>query len=73
MQQLAIPENSKAIGKRIVELAFPATVNILAVKRGEMYIAPNGSTILQLNDVLSVLAEDKKSLALLLEALGIPK
>jgi cell volume regulation protein A len=73
MQQLVIPENSKAIGKRIVELAFPATVNILAVKRGEMYIAPNGSTILQLNDVLSVLAEDKKSLALLLEALGIPK
>jgi len=73
MQQLVIPENSTAIGKRIVELAFPATVNILAVKRGEMYIAPNGSTILQLNDVLSVLAEDKKSLDLLLEALGIPK
>jgi cell volume regulation protein A len=70
LQQLVLGENAYAIGKRIVQLAIPPTVNILAVKRGDMYIAPNGSTMLQANDVIAVLAEDKKSLDLLKQALG---
>ena len=61
MHRIIIGENSKAIGKRIVELAIPPAVNILAVKRSDVYIAPNGSTKLQKDDILYVLAEDKKS------------
>ena len=62
MLEITLTENSKAVGKRIVELMIPATVNILAIKRAHVYIAPNGSTKLQANDILYLLAEDKGSL-----------
>lgn len=69
MVELTVPEESRAVGKRIVELGVPATVNILAVKRSKVYIAPNGSTKLHANDVLTVLAEDKTALEQLSQAL----
>ena len=50
---------------------MPATINILAIKRGDVYIAPNGSTKLLANDILSVLAEDKGSLEQLAKSLDI--
>jgi cell volume regulation protein A len=71
MQEITLMENSKAVGKRIVELMIPATVNILAIKRADVYIAPNGSTKLQANDILYLLAEDKRSLELLEESLDL--
>jgi cell volume regulation protein A len=72
MKQLTISEDSKSAGKRIVDLTIPATVNILAIKRTGVYIAPNGSTKVLPNDILTVLAEDKKSLELLAQALDVP-
>ena len=60
MQEIMLTKDSGAVGKRIVELAIPATINILAIKRNAVYIAPNGSTKLMLHDVLYVLAEDKE-------------
>ena len=71
MQEVVLTENSKAIGKRIAELMIPATVNILAIKRGDFYITPNGSTKLIAHDILYVLAENKRSLELLGDALDI--
>jgi len=71
MQEIILTEGSKSIGKRIVELNIPATVNILAIKRADIYIAPNGSTKLLLNDILYVLAEDKRSLDLLGKSLDV--
>ncbi|HJS54055.1 MAG TPA: potassium/proton antiporter [Chitinophagaceae bacterium] len=70
-QEIILPENSKAVGRLIVQLEIPATVNIIAIKRGEVYIAPNGSTRLQANDVLSILAEDKNSLEQLARSLDV--
>lgn len=62
MQEIIITESSKAVGKRIVELHIPSTVNILAIKRSNVFIAPNGLTKLLPGDILHVLAEDKFSL-----------
>jgi len=72
MVEIILPENPQSVDKRIVELAIPATINILVIKRAGVYISPNGSTKLQVNDILYVLAEDKNSLALLEQSLGIP-
>jgi len=72
MVEIVLLENPKSVDKRIVELAIPATINILVIKRAGVYISPNGSTKLQVNDILYVLAEDKNSLALLEQSLGIP-
>lgn len=71
MIEIMIPKDSFASGKRIVELTIPATINILAIKRSDVYIAPNGSTKLQADDVLYILAEDNNALQILGEELGI--
>ena len=71
MQQLLLNSESAVIGKRIVELNVPPTVNILAIKRSDVFIAPNGSTKLMANDILHVLAEDQTSLQALKQALDI--
>jgi cell volume regulation protein A len=70
MREITIAENSKAAGKRIVELSIPATTNILSIKAG-VYISPIGYTTILANDVLYVLAEDKNSLELLGQSLDI--
>ncbi|RYY99965.1 MAG: potassium/proton antiporter [Chitinophagaceae bacterium] len=70
LQELLLPEGAPAIGKRIVELNVPAALNILAVKRNGLYIAPNGTTRLLAHDVLYVLAEDERAVALLSESLS---
>ena len=71
MLEIMVTDNSKAVGKRILELEIPSTVNIIAIKRGEVYIVPTGSTRIQSEDILYVLAEDERSLELLSEALEL--
>ena len=71
MQEVIIDHSAFAVGRRIVDLHVPSTVNILAIKRGPYFIAPNGETKLLENDLLQVLAEDSKALEQFYEALGI--
>jgi cell volume regulation protein A len=71
MKEITLTKNSKAAGKRIVELGVPSSVNILAIKRGNVFIAPNGSTKFQPNDILFLLAEDKMALELFVQSLDI--
>jgi potassium/hydrogen antiporter len=72
MVKIELRQPSKAIGKRIVELNIPAMVNILAIKRSDVFIAPNGSTKLQEADMIYALAEDARALDLLYVSLDIP-
>ncbi|HYF31724.1 MAG TPA: potassium/proton antiporter [Chitinophagaceae bacterium] len=72
MKEVVLTESSKAVGKRIFELGIPAMVNIMAIKRGDAFIAPNGSTKLAGNDILYVLAEDENALELLRGSLDTP-
>jgi cell volume regulation protein A len=69
MQEVFITDNSKAVGKRILDLMIPSTVNILAIKRSDVYIVPNGTTRIQSEDIFYVLAEDERSIELLSEAI----
>jgi NhaP-type Na+/H+ and K+/H+ antiporter len=50
------------IGKRIVNLNIPASVNITYLKRGDSYIQPVGSTRIEAGDILYVLADDQQAL-----------
>jgi cell volume regulation protein A len=59
MHEITLAPDSNAVGKRIVELSIPPTINIMAIKRNSDYIAPNGSTKLMANDTLFVLTDDK--------------
>lgn len=71
MQKFTLPEHSKIIGRRIVDIHIPPTVNILAIKRDNVYIAPNGSTRSLGNDVVYVLAEDHTALQELFDTLDM--
>jgi len=57
LSEILIPENSFAVGKKIVDLKFPEFSIIAMIKRGDKYLTPNGSTVLQANDLLIVLSE----------------
>ncbi|RYZ22293.1 MAG: potassium/proton antiporter [Chitinophagaceae bacterium] len=67
MTEVVIAGGAPASGKRIVQLNLPPTVTILAVQRQGQYIAPNGSTLLQEGDQLTMLAEENDTIRLLQE------
>lgn len=65
MKEYIIPEDSNAVGKKIVQLHIPATINILTIRRDDVFINPVGSTELEANDTLLVLAADRHALTAL--------
>ncbi|HSM48331.1 MAG TPA: TrkA C-terminal domain-containing protein, partial [Draconibacterium sp.] len=60
-------------GKQIVQLGLPKTTLISFILRGNNYIIPDGSTILQKNDKLFILSENKDALNSVFECLKINK
>ncbi len=63
LTEIVIPENSEVAGKQIVQLGLPPNTLISFIKRNGKYITPGGATVLEPNDQLFVLSEDKSSLA----------
>ena len=70
-QEILLPPRSIAAGRRIVEINFPKTATILLIIRGRDYITPVGSTVLQGEDKLLVLAEDDRSFLAATRSLGV--
>ncbi|WP_423130270.1 potassium/proton antiporter [Gaoshiqia sp. Z1-71] len=62
LTEIIIPEDCAVVGKQIVQLALPKTTLISFIKRGNSYITPSGSTILEGQDKLFLLSENKESL-----------
>jgi len=57
LQEFEILPDFYSVNKRIVDLNFPKSAFIVMIKRNNEYIRPGGSTILEVNDVLMVLAD----------------
>jgi cell volume regulation protein A len=57
MEEILIPAGCQAVDRKIVELSFPRNAIIAMIKRGESYITPNGSTRIEAEDTLIVLAD----------------
>jgi cell volume regulation protein A len=57
MREIRIETTAEAVGQKIVDLHFPKTAIIAMIKRGEQYLTPNGSTIIEAEDVLIVLSD----------------
>ena len=52
--EVRLDENSRVVGRQVVELGLPSTaIIVLLTRNGEAYI-PQGSTVLQTEDVLLV-------------------
>jgi cell volume regulation protein A len=69
--EIILTGNSSAIGKAIVNLKLPKPVLIVLVIRDGKYIQPNGSTILEENDKLLLLANNKDILSDVHKTLGV--
>lgn len=73
LTEIRIPENSPVVGKQIVHLGLPPTTLISFILRGKNYITPNGATIIEKDDKLFVLSENKNSLSEVFECLDMNK
>lgn len=61
MKEIEVTPGCYAEKKKIVELGFPKDAIIAMIKRREKFITPHGSTIIEANDILVVLAENPKA------------
>ena len=69
--EVILPGNSHAVGRPIVKLKIPKSALIVLLVRDGKYIQPNGSTILEENDKLLLLANNKSALHEIYQALGV--
>jgi potassium/hydrogen antiporter len=71
MAEIEIPADCFAAGKEIIELHFPRTSSIAVINRDGKFITPNGSTVIEANDVLIVIADDQQSINQVYDSLKI--
>ena len=71
LTEITVPEGCGTIGKQIVQLELPKTALISIIERKGEFITPNGSTVIEANDKLYILAEDKESLSELLSCMQL--
>ena len=64
MMELKVPDVSPVAGRRIMDLTLPRSALIVLVGRGDDFVAPNGSTILDRGDTLLIIADKEDGAAL---------
>lgn len=57
--EVNVSPESKAVGKRIKDLALPPECVIAAIYRGAKLIIPHGGTILKADDIVALIGKDK--------------
>lgn len=72
MQEIEILPDYYAVNKRIIDLKFPKSAFIVMIKRDGEYIRPGGSTMIEANDTLMVLADSEKDFAQVNDSLNKP-
>lgn len=73
LTEIIIPDKSPVIGKQIVQLGMPRTAIISIIQRNKKFITPHGATVLEPNDILYVLSEDKEALSTVFQCLDMQK
>lgn len=72
LQEIEILPHFQAVNKRIVDLNFPRSAFIVMIKRDDVYLRPGGSTVIQPNDTLMVLADREEDFIQVHERLHKP-
>jgi len=58
LKDIPVPDNSKAVGRKISDLNIPDKCLIMLISRQGKFVIPSGLTVIEANDVLLVLAND---------------
>jgi cell volume regulation protein A len=69
--ELIVPEDSPAIGKKIVQLSLPENSLIVLIKRKGIFVIPRGDTVITSLDLLMIMTEKKEAIDTIKEQLGI--
>jgi cell volume regulation protein A len=67
---ITLNNESAVIGKKIVDLHFPVSVNIISIKRNGKYMLPTGADNLESGDRLLLLSDNEQELTSVLDLLG---
>lgn len=62
MKKITISPDCSAVNKKIVDINFPKEAIIAMIKREDKYLTPNGSTIIEPNDILFILSNNQEGL-----------
>ena len=57
--ELDIPPNAPIVGKAVVQIGMPKGSIIVLIHRNDKYITANGETVIEANDHLLVMADNK--------------
>jgi cell volume regulation protein A len=60
MQEFVITPDYHAVKKRVVDLHIPKSAFIVMIKRNGKYMRPGGSTVIEANDTLVILADKQE-------------
>jgi cell volume regulation protein A len=69
LKEFKIEPQYYASNKRVVDLNFPKSAFIVMIERNGVYLRPGGSTVIEANDLLMVLADETKDFDLVKECL----
>lgn len=73
LKEFIIEPDSLVVNKKIVDIAFPKSAIIAMIKRSNKYITPNGSTVIEANDVLIVLSDRVENIEKVADCLKFQK
>jgi potassium/hydrogen antiporter len=62
MKEFKVSPDCYAVNKRIVDLGFPKSAIIAMIKRNDQYLTPSGSSVIEPNDILLILSDNKEEL-----------
>jgi cell volume regulation protein A len=62
MKEIVIDETCAVVNQRIIDLGFPKNAIIAMIKRNDKYLTPGGVTVIEPNDTLFILSDDKEGL-----------
>ncbi len=70
MKEIVVLPDCYAVNKKIVDLHFPKNTIIAIIQRNGKYLTPSGSTVIEANDKLVVLADNPEGLEKVRECLA---
>ena len=69
LEEITVEPNFRCVDHAIMELELPKTALIVMIERDDKYFTPNGSTVIEPGDRLTVLADTKPNLDMTFRAL----
>lgn len=73
LREFTVESDYYAVNRRIVDLNFPKSAFIVMIKRENRYLRPGGSTVIEENDLLMILADSDKEYDEVIQCLKINK